>query len=75
MTLVAEVVEAAYLAGYRDGLTSQAYWEDGQRWVGRYVPSRLETAIAGQKEACREPYRMFLESMRKYKGSDPEPAG
>lgn len=60
---IAELVEAAYLEGYRRGMEDYAWWKDGEQLLGN-GRVRLSDAMKNAPDDAREHYRRFLEKQR-----------
>lgn len=73
MTTIAQLVENAYLAGYRYGLTAFAFWKDGQQFVGNSSCVRLSEALKHAPEDCKEEYGMFLRAQQVRHDGDERP--
>lgn len=64
MSTIAELVEEAFLAGYRHGVEQFATWRSGEQLVGaRLLPMRDVMRTA--KEDCTDAYRSFLERRKR----------
>ena len=57
---IAELVEQAFLAGYRHGVESLAVWKSGAQLVGT-MGLPLSDVLKAAPEDCRDAYRIFLE--------------
>ena len=57
---IAELVEEAFLAGYRHGVESYAVWRNGAQLVGA-LERPISEVMKRAPEDCRDVYRMFLE--------------
>ena len=60
---IAELVEAAYLEGYRKGMEAYAWWKDGEQLLGN-GRVRLSDALKRAPDDARELYRSFLDGQR-----------
>jgi hypothetical protein len=60
---IAELVEAAYLEGYRVGMEAYAWWKDGEQLLGN-GRIRLADAMKNAPDDAREHYKRFLEKQR-----------
>jgi hypothetical protein len=73
MTTIAELVEAAYLAGYRHGVTSFAFWKGGQQFCGNSSHIRLADVLREAPTDCREGYESFLRGQQVRHDGDERP--
>ncbi len=60
---IAELVEAAYLEGYRKGMEAYAWWKDGEQLLGN-GRVRLADAMKSAPDDARELYKRFLDGQR-----------
>ena len=60
---IAELVEAAYLEGFRKGMEAYAWWKDGEQLLGN-GRVRLADAQKSAADDAREHYRRFLDGQR-----------
>ncbi len=63
MATVGEIVEAAFLAGYRHGLEQYAWWKDGEQLVGT-GRVRLSDAMKAAPDDCLVAYKYFLSQQK-----------
>lgn len=61
---IGELVEQAFLAGYRHGVESYAVWRDGQQLVG-CLERPMGEVFRRAPEDCKDAYRMFLNQHRR----------
>lgn len=67
-----ELVEQAFLAGYRHGVENFAIWRSGERLVGA-LQRPIGEVLKKAPDDCRDAYRMFLESHQKRHDGDERP--
>lgn len=60
---VRELIEAAFLAGYREGVTAYAWWKNGEQMVGT-CGHRLAPALRAAEENAKPAFDLFLEKQR-----------
>lgn len=60
MTTIANLVEAAFLAGYRHGVESFAVWRQGAQLVGA-LERPISEVYKRAPDDCKDAYRMFLQ--------------
>ena len=60
---IAELVEAAYLEGYRKGMEAYAWWKDGEQLLGN-GRVRWSDAVKNAPDEAREHYKRFLDGQR-----------
>lgn len=60
---VRDVIEQAYIAGYRHALHTWAFWKDGRQYVGNSTHMPLDEAEQHAAEILEYPIERFIEKM------------
>lgn len=66
---IGQLLEQAYLEGWRKGVESYAWWKDGQQLVGSGIV-RLSDALKAAPQEAQDYYRSFLERQREKHDDD-----